>query len=109
MHLPSSFLLFVQQFTGIARSTLFYPGNTDTIEDCMIGAFQFLSADQRSELRNFLDDILARNLSDRDYVRIWRESGPMILIEKDEQVRSLFVKIRDELTAFEAPNPKVSD
>jgi hypothetical protein len=66
-------------------------------EQWIATAAEFLSGTKKQVVREFLEDVLAGDVSDAELRRIWESSDPDFLIPDEKELRGFLHLVRDKL------------
>jgi hypothetical protein len=67
----------------------------DVWDEIVAFNISYRSREDALKVRNFLDDVLSKNLSDQELMDIWTQSPADIYIKEKEYYRFLYKMIRD--------------
>lgn len=70
-----------------------------TLDEWVSNAVRLLNAHQKAVVRPFIEDVLSRDLSDKELNRIWNEGGGVYCFPDISELRRVLRAIRDQLAA----------
>lgn len=76
-----------------------------TLEEWVAKAVGLLNAHQKAVVKPFVDDLLSRDLPDKELHRIWNEGGARYIFPETSELRRVLRAIRDDLSASGREKP----
>ncbi len=95
MHVPEEFDYLVGCFWNGSLE------RANSLDDWVSNAVRLLNARQKVVVKSFLDDVLSRNLTDKELQRIWKEGGACYGFPDTNELRRVLSMIREKLAAPE--------
>ena len=70
-----------------------------TLDDWVSNAVRLLNARQKVVVKSFLDDVISRNLTDKELQRIWKEGGACYGFPDTNELRRVLRIIKQKLAS----------
>lgn len=68
-----------------------------TLDEWVSNAVGMLNAHEKAVIKPFIEDVLSRNLPDKELTRIWNEGGASYIFPDTNELRQFLTMIRDKL------------